>query len=86
VCQAGNNYRYAFAFNGAGVVENGGVTVDALALAMAETIDDFYLESHTYTHPNLTGDDTGLMSYATAYQELSLNKVCLRPPPCVRPC
>lgn len=48
-----------FPYNGATVIENGGYTSDALFVKAKTIRDNFYWESHTFTHPEL---DT--MTYA----------------------
>lgn len=49
----GSQLRYEWAFNGEGVVENGGYGVDPLSLQSVTNVDDFWWVTHTYTHPFL---------------------------------
>lgn len=64
----GSFIRYEFAYNGEGVVENGGYGSDPLSLKAKELDTDFWYITHTYTHPFL--DE---FSYGACRKELSDN-------------
>jgi len=49
----GSMLRYEWAFNGEGVVLNGGYNSDPLCLQSRVNVDDFWWLSHSYTHPYL---------------------------------
>lgn len=50
----GSLIKYEWAFNGEGVVENGGYNTDPLAAQARTNVDDFWWVTHSFTHPFLT--------------------------------
>lgn len=64
----GSDFVLTFPFNMATVAQNGGTTADPLYLAAKTMRDDFFWESHTYSHPYLDN-----MTYDEVKEELDKN-------------
>ncbi len=62
------NYKVELAFNGYGVIDNGGLVNDKLYINAIKNANQFNWVSHTYTHADLTN-----ISYSALDQELKNN-------------
>jgi len=65
---AGSTFVTTFPFNGETIQEKGGYAADALYLHAKEVRDEFFWESHTWDHPELTD-----LTYDEVYEEYHHN-------------
>lgn len=79
----GSFIRYEFAYNGEGVVENGGYGSDPLSLKAKELDTDFWYITHTYTHPFLdeyVDEGLAVVLFVRVFTHLSFVVVCTDSP------